>query len=84
MKIAICDDEDLFVRKLNQYLWQQPGCMVESFLTPAALWAKYTAGERYDVLFLDVLMPDLNGIDLAKKIRAFDQNAILVFLTSHL
>ena len=82
MKIAICDDEDLFVRKIYQYLWQQPGCTVECFLAPAALLEKYDAGERYDVLFLDILMPDINGIDLAKKIRAFDPNAILVFLTS--
>lgn len=84
MKIAICDDEDLFVRKLYQYLWQQPGCTVENFLTSAALLEKYAAGERYDVLFLDVVMPDLNGIDLAKKIRALDQNVILVFLTCYL
>lgn len=46
MKIAICDAEDLFVRKLYQYLWQQPGCTVESFLTSAALLEKYAAGAK--------------------------------------
>lgn len=67
MKIAICDDEDLFIKRIYQYLWQQPGCTAECFLTPAALLEKYAAGERYDVLFLDILMPDINGIELAKK-----------------
>lgn len=82
MKIAICDDEDLFIQKIYQYLWQQPDCAVECFLSPAALLEKYNAGERYDVLFLDILMPDINGIELARKIRDFDADAILVFLTS--
>ncbi|MDE7224202.1 MAG: LytTR family DNA-binding domain-containing protein [Acetatifactor sp.] len=84
MKIAICDDEDLFTKKIYQCLWQQPNCTVECFLTPAALLEKYVAGERFDVLFLDILMPDINGIDLARKIRDFDPNVILVFLTSYL
>lgn len=82
MKIAICDDEDLFIKRIYRYLWQQPDCTVECFLTPAGLLEKYAGGERYDVLFLDILMPDMNGIELAQKIRAFDPNTILVFLTS--
>lgn len=82
MKIAICDDEKIFVNRIYQYLWQQPDCSVDCFLSPTELWEKYNSGERYDVLFLDILMSPLNGIDLAKKIRSFDQYAILIFLTS--
>ncbi|MCM1117795.1 MAG: LytTR family DNA-binding domain-containing protein [bacterium] len=82
MRIAVCDDEDIFVKKIDQCLWQQPDCVVECFVSPAALLEKYTAGERYDVLFLDILMPDIDGMELARKIRAFDANVILIFLTS--
>ena len=81
MKIAICDDEPVFLKKIYDYLWQQPDCSVECFSSPLSLLEKYTAGERYDVLFLDILMSPLNGIELAKKIRESDRSAILVFFT---
>lgn len=79
MKIAICDDEELFVRKMYQFLWQQPDCTVECFLSPTELVEKYNAGARYDVLFLDVLMSPINGMELARKIRKYDENAIFIF-----
>ncbi len=84
MKIAICDDEELFVRKMYQFLWQQPDCTVECFLSPTELVEKYNAGARYDVLFLDVLMSPINGMELARKIRKYDENAIFIFLTFYL
>lgn len=84
MKIAVCDDEIVLVKQIYQYLWGQPDCSVECFYSPKELLAKYEAGERYDVLFLDVLMKPVNGIALAKKIRSRDRNAILIFLTAYL
>lgn len=81
MKIAICDDENVFVQKLYQYLWKQLDCSVECFTSPIPLLEKYRAKERYDVLFLDILMSPINGIELAKEIRLYDQNAVIVFLT---
>ena len=82
MRIAICDDEELFVNKIYHYLWQEHDCTVECFRSPVELLNKYTAGERYDVLFLDILMSPISGMDLAKKIREWDKYAVLVFITS--
>lgn len=84
MKIAVCDDEIVLVKQIYQYLWGQPDCSVDCFSSPDELRAKYAAGERYDVLFLDVLMQPVNGIELAKQIRALDRNVILIFLTAYL
>lgn len=84
MKIAICDDEKIFTKRIYNYLWQQPDCSVECFLSPSALLEKYETGERYDVLFLDVLMKPINGISLAKKIRNYDTHAIIIFLTAYI
>lgn len=81
MKIAICDDEPVFLKQVYDDLWQQPDCSVECFSSPLALLDSFEAGRRYDVLFLDMLMSPLNGIELAKKIRESDRSAILVFLT---
>lgn len=84
MKIAICDDEIVFVNQINEYLWQQPDCSADLFVSPTELLAKYAAGHRYDVVFLDVLMRPMDGITLARRIREYDQEVILVFLTAYL
>lgn len=84
MKIAVCDDEIVFVKRIYHHLQKQPDCFAECFLSPSELLEKYDAGERYDVVFLDILMPPLNGVELARKIRSYDQHAILIFLTAYL
>ena len=38
---------------------------------------------RPSVLFLDVEMPGMNGVETAKMIRAYDKTAHLIFVTSH-
>jgi len=38
--------------------------------------------EIIDVCFLDILMPEMNGIELAKKLRTLDFNGKIVFLTA--
>lgn len=84
MKIAICDDEPVFLKRMYHYLWQQPDCTVECFSSSDALLDSYKAGERYDVLFLDIVMSPLNGIEIAKSIREYDQSVILVYFTAYL
>lgn len=84
MKIAICDDEPVFLKRIYGYLWQQPDCIVECFSSSDALLDNYKSGGRYDVLFLDIVMPPVNGIDLAKSIRQYDRSVILVFFTAYL
>lgn len=37
----------------------------------------------YDLYLLDVEMPGINGIMLAEKVRTFDYNAKIVFLTAY-
>lgn len=84
MKIAICDDEKIFLNKLYEYLWQEQDCTVECFTDPAILLRQYEEGERFDVIFLDIKMKRLNGISLARRIRSFDTHVIIVFLTAYL
>lgn len=81
MKIAICDDEPIFLKRIYSYLWQEPDCCVECFTSPVPLWERYQAGERYDVVFLDIIMTPITGMELAKKIRTCDRSAILVFFS---
>lgn len=38
--------------------------------------------QRYDAVFLDIQMPDANGIQVAEEIRAVDQRVKIVFITN--
>ena len=40
------------------------------------------AGQQFDVLFLDVLMPGINGINAAREIRRYDTAVQIIFVTS--
>ncbi len=42
---------------------------------------KYGEQHLFDILFLDVCMKDMNGMELARKIRTFDRRVQIVFLT---
>ena len=83
MKIAICDDEKIFVEKLKEYVWQEMDCTVDCFLSPLKLLEKYEAGSFYDVIFLDIKMKPMNGIELAQRLRSYDKHTAIIFLTAY-
>ena len=89
LKIALCDDDSQFVSKITgliQSLLQNgtESPVITTYINPVALTASISDGERYDIYILDVEMPDLNGMDVARRIREFQPDAPLLFLSSHL
>lgn len=36
----------------------------------------------FDVVFMDIMMPDLNGMDAVKKLRKMDEKVAIIFVTS--
>ena len=85
MRIAVCDDEERFqaqIRDLIEKIYNSLDVIVDVFSDGKKLLERYDANP-YDVLFLDIEMPSMDGITLAKKLRERSENVFLVFLTSH-
>ena len=87
IKIAFCDDDSAVLSDLHRLLalYRAEKNMEiddDSFHSPLDLIAEIEQGTRFDILFLDVLMPGENGIDAAAEIRNYDKNAKIIFLTS--
>lgn len=92
MRIAVCDDEErelihlseLITKYQNECGESVQGRKLEStvFCNPVELLNEIEKGVRFDVLFLDVMMPGENGINVAKEIRKYDSNMKIIFLTS--
>ena len=86
-KVAFCDDElsmlnDIQVLLDEYRVKQNQEIEYTAFRSPLELLAVIERGIRFDVLFLDVLMPGENGIDTAAEIRHYDSNIKIIFLTS--
>ncbi|MDE6845492.1 MAG: LytTR family DNA-binding domain-containing protein [Lachnospiraceae bacterium] len=87
LQIAICDDEQFYREKMKK--------LVEGYLEKRRL--QYTlhlflSGEeflkqcensvKYDIVFLDINMEQIDGIQTAKRIRSFHSNTYIVFVTA--
>ncbi|MBQ8860191.1 MAG: response regulator transcription factor [Ruminococcus sp.] len=87
IKIAFCDDEVSILNKLSIYLDKyrvERNCEIEyiTFNSPFDLLFEIENGTRFDIVFLDIIMPIDNGIDVAMEIRKFDREVKIIFLTS--
>lgn len=89
MKIAICDDDKQellliyqFVQELLSSRFTDSQIEICSFESSLTLINQLEKGKHFDIFLLDVVMPDMNGIELATEIRSKDTVAKIVFLTS--
>ena len=86
MRIAICDDEELFrieFKAILDKLLINIDSDIDSFADSQSLYSAF-CNSPYDLVFLDIEMPGIDGITLAKRLRAISENVHIVFLTSHI
>lgn len=87
LKIAVCDDEEFYLKKISG--------LIEKILINRGISRygidTYLSGEDfvqndrfmdYNLIFLDINMPEMNGLEIAGKIRESRQDILLVFVTA--
>ena len=79
-RILIVDDED-DINLLFKIVLEDNGFKVDTFNDPLVALQNFTAGS-YDLLILDMLMPNMNGFELYEKIRMLDDKIKICFLTA--
>ena len=85
LNIAIVDDEQKMADALKDILSRysaEKGVELHTdwFPNPVQFLTEYT--DRYDLVLLDIDMPDMNGLDTAKKLREMDDIVSLIFVTN--
>jgi two-component system chemotaxis response regulator CheY len=80
LDILICDDS-LLVRKKLKDLLEELGCKVYEAQNGLEGFESYKANTP-DAVFMDIVMPVLDGIEALKKIKNYDSNAKVIMLSS--
>ena len=87
LRIAICDDEEKQRREsaslLEAYFDSRPGLsgQMELFQSGSALLERVKAAGGFDLYILDILMPDLSGIETGRRLRTLGGGGEMVYLT---
>ena len=88
LNIAICDDDIQITGKIERLLQDIAkrnfvDTEIEVFWNGKSLADAIAAGERYDVIYLDIEMDKEDGISAARRIRTYDKNVRIIYVTSH-
>lgn len=80
MRIGICDDE----REARDYITDKIKRLypTDAILTYASGRALLCADSLPDILFLDIQMPQMDGIETAKKLRQKNKKIVIIFVTA--
>ncbi|MBQ9886545.1 MAG: response regulator transcription factor [Lachnospiraceae bacterium] len=81
MNIAVCDDEENFRAKLIKYIKEyDKSIQIVQFKRGREL---LNSDKSFDIIFLDIEMPGMDGMKTAKKLRENKIESIIIFLTSY-
>lgn len=85
IRVAIAEDEESYRQQIKEFAWRfskETGTDMEiaEFTDGMQLVQNYKGA--YDVIFLDIQMPQMDGFETAKCIRKSDEDVILIFVTN--
>ena len=85
IRIAIVEDEQLFREKILRYLHRyeeknKQSFSIKTFENGMQFLTDYRP--EYDIIFMDIEMPYLSGMETAKRIRKVDSRTAIAFITN--
>ena len=89
IRIAVCDDEEIVTSDIEERLHRisqksDVSIDIDVFFDGAAL-IDYILSQniKYDIIYLDIELKGENGVDTARKIRQFDKDVLLIYITNY-
>ena len=80
-KVIMVDDEKISLNMLEQiFKWKDYGFHISGVFTDAQTALKHIKDSGVDVVFTDIEMPNMNGLDFATEVRRILPNAKIVDL----
>lgn len=83
MRCIIVDDEPIMIKKFLRLSEGIPDLHIVGQFDYAGDALEYAQNHPVELAFLDVAMPVINGISLAKQLRAFRPDILIVFISAY-
>lgn len=89
IRIAICDDDEIYLTKTVKPMLikaqKTVGIQLDIrlFTSGKRLLEEYENNIFFDIVILDIDMPEIGGKQLAKKLRLLDNNLFIAFLSAY-
>jgi DNA-binding LytR/AlgR family response regulator len=80
LKCIAIDDEPLALKLITRYVDQFPELQLVQTFEDAISGAEYLKQASIDLLFIDINMPDVTGIEL---VRSLEKKPIIIFITAY-
>jgi two-component system response regulator AtoC len=81
LRVAIIDDE-LTVRQRLKPLLEKDGYEVETFESAQSFWVR-TARAPFSIVFLDMKLPDANGMEVLEHLKGSEKNVEVIMITGY-
>ena len=82
IRVLIVDDESPARAKLRRWVTEQPDLELVAEAQNGLAAAQLIASARPDLVFLDIQMPDMSGLEVAAQLQP-EHAPLLVFVTAH-
>ena len=80
LKCIDIDDEPLALKLMREYVMRTPSLQMVHTFDDAITGAEFLKKSPVDILFIDINMPDITGIDL---VRSLERKPIVIFTTAY-
>lgn len=86
-RLAVCDDEKEFAEKMKgwisaYFIDAEKECNVEVCYSGEELLQRMETSGRFHIVFLEMNMKGMNGIETAEKIRTYSKSISIIFVTA--
>ena len=83
IRVMVVDDEPLSREKLVQFIQEENGFEVTATASHGEEALEKAKAQAVDIMFLDIEMPVLNGLETASRLARWDHRPLVVFVTAY-
>lgn len=82
-KLAIVDDHPVVLEGLVNLISRRPAFDISGAFVTGQDFLRFFENNRVDIVLLDIILPDLTGMDICKAVKSFSPDTVVLVLSNH-